>query len=40
MTQGSKLQAGSEFPVPDLAGLLSGIKNTREKNHPVRGTKA
>ncbi len=38
-----KLQAvdisNAPYTRPDLAGLLSGIKNTREKGNPVRGTK-
>ncbi len=32
--------SNAPYARPDLAGLLSGIKNTREKNNPVRGTKA
>jgi len=32
--------SNAPYARPDLAALLSGIKNTREKNNPVRGTKA
>ena len=31
--------SNAPYARPDLAGLLSGIKNTREKNNPIRGTK-
>jgi peroxiredoxin len=32
--------SNAPYSRPDLAGLLSGIKNTRAKNNPIRGTKA
>jgi hypothetical protein len=32
--------SNAPYSRPDLAGLLNGIKNTREKNNPIRGTKA
>lgn len=32
--------SNAPYARPDLASLLSGIKNTKEKNNPVRGTKA
>ncbi|MPZ37564.1 MAG: redoxin family protein [Rhizobiales bacterium] len=32
--------SNAPYARPDLAGLLSGIKNTREKNNPIRGTKS
>ena len=32
--------SNAPYARPDLAGLLSGIKNTRAKNNPIRGTKA
>ena len=31
--------SNAPYARPDLAALLSGIKNTREKNNPIRGTK-